>query len=365
MMSAYGKVILTGLAALTFILQAAENCSSRVKELELDREDFSCLEACYLKTTDLFGGLDDSCREACRNHCNSHVDFSFFFSNGMLTEWREADKGLREALDAFRSEMKLKQPGILDQLNVSPKLAYNQSHGFIGDFATSAFQRMTALESEMFFYFLRHLDKAPGWFRDLFAERLKDWIRTEHETTVILRKSAEQMLRKYYEILKGPRPGMALVVTHSQGNLFFSNLVPLLKTELEKGASNHFASFIKENDIIPNLSAVQTALPIYEAHGINQAVGRHGLPRYFNLKSDGFMKFLAPLAPPPTVDNKTGGYFEHFFSEHYLRGKNSGPAIRQAMVLETCWMYISLFDPYDHNDTWGFARTDEDGYCSF
>ena len=124
MMSAYGKVILIGLVGLTFCLQAAEDCSPRVKKNELDREDFSCLEACYLKTTDLFGDLDDSCREACRNHCNSHIDFSFFFSNGMLTDWREADKGLREALDAFRSEMKLKQPGILDQLNVANALAF-------------------------------------------------------------------------------------------------------------------------------------------------------------------------------------------------------------------------------------------------
>lgn len=353
------------LSLSTSISIGHEECSLAVKRLQLEPKDFSCLKSCYVKLSDDFFSLSEDCKQACRNYCNSRVNLHLFFVNGILTEEKDAQGILTKTLSEFKSGMHQSQPKILNQLNILPNVAYNQSHGFIVDLATAAFQRFTALEAQMFFLFLEHLEKAPSWFQVLVGEKMRQLSQIDHMANVIFKKSSEQMLRNFYTALSGPHPDAVLIVTHSQGNLFLYHLTPLLLNELSKDKENYyFHTFLKDKEIL-NLTAVQTALPVRQAIGINHAPARGSLPNYFTLKSDGYMRLLEPFAPPPTIDNETGGLFEHYFLEHYLGGKNSGPAIRKAMVLETCWVYLTLFDPYDHNDWWDMAKTSEDGYCIF
>ena len=365
---ACGKPAITLVLCLLPLFAWGGDCSQHVKALKLDPKKFSCMKNCMVGAPDVPPFSDDNgqdCFNACRNHCNSTVTFSLFFMNGILTDRGDAKYELTALSLAFQKEMLEKQPNILKQLTIEPKLAYNQTRGFIVDLATAAFQRLTGLEAEMFFVFLAHLNKAPPWFQKLVGDKFREIQDINHMANVLLRKSAQQILSDLYKAVSGPYPGAGIVVAHSQGNLYLSHLAPLLLAELIKDTSNYFHDFIESTQTIPNLTAVQTAVPGYQASGLNIAIHRDGLPGYFTLKSDGYMKALGPLALPPTIDNETGWFFDHSFLDDYICGKNSGPAIRRAMVLEACNTYLSLFDPDDHNDWWNVAQKDDEDYCVF
>lgn len=376
-MNAGNKFFAIAILSLSAALSSArgvDSVASTMERLKIDPKDFTCIRSCTDHYRYRHGEIPLDYVNDCRQYCDSRVDFHLFFGNGVLTNLRSAKASLKASHSGFISEMSAKQPELLEQLEVKPRLAFNPTNGIVADLAISAFQRFTAVEGEMFFYFLKHVEKAPSWFRPLLENKLGEWIDTNHQANVIYHSAAQKMLKDYYDALSGPRPGIVMVVTHSQGNLFLSHIAALLRKELAKDKTSVFVYEDTEDTPgalnVPHMTAVQTALPIERSRDVNNAL-RHGiddesdltndLPYYFTLESDGFMKALRPLAPPPTIDNETGGLFEHYFLDHYLQGKNSGPAIRRAMVLEACNTYVRLFGEDDDEFGWGFVRTDDGG----
>lgn len=140
---------------------------------------------------------------------NAHESVRIYFANGM----NNTEEG------AYNS-----QKALMDELGMQNKdfgIAYNDNENWLTQLLEAYHQRKN--ESDDFWYWLRHMNEAPQWFRDEYVQKVGRF----NENMVRNDPDLQRHIRKYVaDLVSGKK---VVIVAHSQGNFYANNAYRYIK----------------------------------------------------------------------------------------------------------------------------------------
>ncbi len=143
------------------------------------------------------------------DHPNSPEEVRIYFANGMSNTFREA----KESKRVLQNELGMQDKDF--------GIAYNDDENWLLQLLHVYEQRKH--ESDEFWYWLRHMNEAPQWFRDEYVQKVGRF----NENMVRNDPDLQKHIRQYIaDLVSGKK---VVIVAHSQGNFYANNAYRYIK----------------------------------------------------------------------------------------------------------------------------------------
>ena len=145
------------------------------------------------------------------DHPESSDKVRIYFANGVSNSME----------DAYGSQDKVKSA--LGMQDKDFGLAYNASENWFKQLIQVYVQREN--DSDNFWYWTRHMDQAPQWFRDEYVQKVRKF----NEDMVSNDPDLPKHIRQYVaDLVSGKK---VVIVAHSQGNFYANNAYRFIRSE--------------------------------------------------------------------------------------------------------------------------------------
>ena len=240
------------------------------------------------------------------DHPDATEEVRIYFANGMNNSIDDARKS-KEKLQAELG-MQDKDFGI----------AYNDNENWLTQLLEVYHQRKN--ESDEFWYWLRHMDEAPQWFRDEYVQKVGRF----NENMVRNDPDLQKHINKYLADLESGKK--VVIVAHSQGNFYANNAYRWIRINYQKYKNS--------------IGIVSVATPSNWVEGggnyvLNDVYTNNPEDLIINLVRGVFPDTLPANVPPFHNSMIDHGFLETYFAPESYRARIVGQILQRISTLQT------------------------------